>query len=58
VPGEGEGPMGVVVAWFVTIVLVLGLFMGLYHVGVDVAATAKGVAHSVENFLNTPLAVF
>ncbi len=47
--------MGVVAAWFVTIVAVLGLFMALYHMGVDVAANATGVVHSVENFLNTPL---
>jgi len=47
--------MGAITGWFVTIVAVLGLFVALHHLGVDVAATVVGVAHGVEGFLNTPL---
>jgi hypothetical protein len=50
--------MGAFVAWFVTIFAVLGLFVALHHLGVDVAATVIGVAHGVEGFLNTPLVTF
>jgi hypothetical protein len=34
---------------------VLGLAISLHHLGVDVAASIVGTAHSVEHFLNTPL---
>jgi len=41
--------------WFVSVAAVLGLVLGLHHVGVNVTAHVGAVVHEVEALLGQPI---
>ena len=47
--------MGVILAWFTTVVLVLSLFLVLHHLGVDAPPMIAAGLRSVEHLLGAPL---
>jgi hypothetical protein len=47
--------MGVILAWFTTVVLLMSLFLVLHHMGVEVAPLLGNVLHGVEHVLGQPL---
>jgi hypothetical protein len=49
--------MSAAMAWFVSIVAVLALVLGLHHLGVNAGATLGAVLRSAEHILGQPLSV-
>jgi len=47
--------MGVILAWFTTVVLLMSAFLVLHHLGVEVAPMIGGALHGVEHVLGQPL---
>ncbi len=47
--------MGVILAWFTAVVLVLSLFLVLHHLGVDAGPILSTALHGVERALGQPL---
>jgi hypothetical protein len=41
--------------WFVSVVAVLGLVLGLHHLGVNLSANVTAMVHDVELLLGQPL---
>lgn len=47
--------MGVILAWFTTIVLTLSLVLVLHHMGVEIGPIVSSALHGVEHTLGLPL---
>ncbi|HZY91757.1 MAG TPA: hypothetical protein VFG07_03150 [Thermoplasmata archaeon] len=47
--------MGVILAWFTAIVLVLSLVLVLHHLGVEIGPIVSTAVHGVEHALGQPL---
>lgn len=47
--------MGVILAWFTTVVLLLSLILVLHHLGVEVGPIVSTAMHGVEHALGQPL---
>ncbi|MGD0250481.1 MAG: hypothetical protein ABSB97_06315 [Thermoplasmata archaeon] len=47
--------MSALMAWFVSVIALLGLVLALHHLGIDVTATLGSTLRSTEHWLGQPL---